>query len=403
MLPDSQSPKSDIVSSIFSRKGKRRLSSLFGHRQAKISGQAAIKKIFPFGLDIGTSSIKLVQLGCDSEGTIKIINTLIEELPKEAQGYDSKERKQILTQILKNALENKGLKGDCFVVAPHPFIKVNLIKLPPMPANEIDKAVYWEIKQSSKVDLQELSFDYIILEKQKIRFLGNQIGVLAITAPKKDMFEYLELLESAGLAPQAIDIEPLADLALLNYAKEVSSGSEVVLWLDFGAGKTSLNIICNNELISLRDLNVTGNSLTKAISGYCHLSWEEAEFLKKNFSLSADEVGGVFENTSEKALQVRSAIFPLFENMIQDIEYTFKYFSYQVTQSQITRFDKIILSGGLSCIKGLLPFLQSCLNVEVISVGSLVNFESLDETHQASDVFNPRLSVALGLALRGVE
>lgn len=398
--------KSDIVSSIFSRqaKGKRRLSSLFGQREVEPTGtRPSLKKIFPFGLDIGTNSIKIVQLGLTKEGVMKITNLFIEELPKEAQGYNLKERGRILEPILKKTLERKGLKGDCFVTAPHIWTKINFIKLPQMPLNEIDKAVHWEIRQTSQGDPKEISLDYIILERQKVKFLGNQIGILAVTAIKKDMFECLAFLESVGLSPLAIDIESLADLAALDYTKKTLTDGESVLWLDFGAGKTSLNIICNGELISLRYLNVTGNSLTKAVSEYCRIPWEEAELMKKSFGLSISGIEQTSENLSDKAIQTRNAILPLLENMVQDIEYTFKYFSYQVTQSQITHFDRVILSGGSAHLKGLVPFLHNRLNVEVRLIDSLVNFEPLELTNLSLEELSPRMNVALGLALRRLE
>jgi type IV pilus assembly protein PilM len=431
-MPQEKQPlKPDIVSSIFSRQVKKRLSSLFIPKGAKatlgktvsgksVSGLPIIKKRFPFGLDIGTNSIKVIQLACDQAGEIKLINLAIEELPKEAQapleiplyqqgkqkfltgqGHNLEARQRILPEILKKLVNEKGLKGDCFAIAPYPSFKVELIRLPQMPASEIDKALRWEIRQTVQADLNELSLDYIVLEGQKAKFLGLQIGVLAVYAPKKDIFEQMALLESAGFNPQALDIEPLADLAVLNYTKKAAA-DEVILFLDFGAGKTSLSIICDNELISTRPLNVTGNSLTKAISEYCNISWEEAELLKKTFGLVASSTEQTITGSSDKAMQARNVILPLLENMVQDIEHTFKYFSYQVTQSQITRFDKIILSGGSSLLKGLTPFLRNRLNVDVQIIDSLVNFGSLEPSFKGDDL-SCRLNVALGLALRGIE
>jgi len=411
MPQEKQLLKPDIVSSIFSRQVKKRLSSLFIPKGAKaalgqrgsgksVSGLPIIKKRFPFGLDIGANSIKALQLACDQGGDIKIINLAIEELPKEAQGYNSEARKRILPEILKKIVNEKGIKGDCFAIAPYPSFKVNLIRLPQMPASEIDKALRWEIRQTVQADLNEISLDYIILEGQKTKFLGLQIGVLAVYAPKKDVFEHLALLESVGLNPLAIDIEPLADLAVLDYTRKAAS-DEVTLFLDFGAGKTSLSIICDNELISTRPLNVTGNSLTKAVSEYCNISWEEAENLKKTFGLAASSTEQAITASSDKAIQVRNVILPLLENMAQDIEHTFKYFSYQVTQSQITRFEKVFLSGGSSRLLGLSAFLRNRLNADVQAIDSLVNFGSSEPSFKGDDL-SCRLNVALGLALRGI-
>lgn len=411
-MPQEKQPlKLDIVSSIFGRQVKKRLSSLFIPKGAKTtlgdargklaSSTSIIKKRFPFGLDIGTNSIKVIQLASDQAGETKLINLAIEELPKEAQGHNSEARQRILPEILKKLVNEKGLKGDCFAIAPHPSFRVNLIRLPQMPASEIDKALRWEIRQTVQADLNEISLDYIVLEGQKAKFLGLQIGVLAVYVHKKDIFEQMALLESVSLNPLAIDIEPLADLAVLDYTRKAAS-DEVTLFLDFGAGKTNLSIICNNELISTRFLNVTGNSLTKAVGEYCNISWEEAENLKKTFGLAASSTEQTIAGSSDKAIQARNAILPLLENMAQDIEQTFKYFSYQVTQSQITRFEKVILSGGSSYLNGLSAFLRNRFKIDVEMINSLAGFGSLEESIITNDL-SCRLNVALGLALRGVD
>jgi len=273
--------------------------------------------------------------------------------------------------------------------------KINLIKLPKMPSNEIDNAMGWEIKQTSQTDSNEIVSDYIVLENQGTGFLGNQIGALTITAHKKDIFGHMAFLESAGLNPLAIDVESLAGLATLNYSKKLGA-DELALFLDFGAGKTYLNIINNKELLYTRILNISGNSLTKAVSEYCNVNWDEAEEMKKNFGIASSG-----DDSSGKASQTRNAVFPLLESMVQDIEHTFKYFSYQVTQSQIIRFNRIILSGGSSCLKGLLPFLGNRLDVDVNAVCLPETLES-QEYSSLDECFSRRINVALGLALRGV-
>lgn len=350
----------------------------------------AIKRRFPGGLDIGTNSVKYLELGRDQEGSLRITNLVVEELPREAQ-ENLRDRNRIVADMLKRLVETKGIEKRCFAAAPWASARLNLVRLPQMPLNEIDNAVRWEIRQMSQTDITDVALDYVVLEGQRSGFLGEQIGVLAIAAVKKDISEHAAVLEQAGISALAVDIEALADLAAFEYGK-TSRASEVVLFLDFGAGKTALNIICNDELISTRYLNVTGNSLTKAIMEAAGVSWEDAEAMKKEFGLA-----------SEKA-QVKDAIIPLLENMVQDIDHTFKYFSYQVTQSRVTRFDRIILSGGSSRLAALVPFLQERLNVDVQMVSSLSLLKPDDKYAGVNlDEVGPRLNVALGLALRGIE
>lgn len=409
-MPQPKEPlKPDIVSSIFGRQTKKRFSSLFSGRRAlettaKDSSKQAIKRKLPFGLDIGTNYIKVAQLGYDQRDEIKIVNLAIEELPRQAQD-NPKERPVVIESLLKKIVKDKGLMGDCFSLAPRSSTKMNLIKLPQMPHDEIEKALTWEIKQTAQADVKEISLDYIVLDSQKAKFLGNQLGVLTVTALKKDVFEYLALLESAGLNPLALDIEPLADLAVLDYAG-LCEPEEVVLYLDFGAGKTTLNIVYKQMLVFARTLNVAGNSLTKTISTYCGIPWDEAEARKKKVGLNI---------SLDESKSVKNALGQSLEDMAQDIEHTFKYFSYQITQSQVTGFDKIVLSGGSSCLKEFVEFLSHRLNTEVKLVDPLNLFGPLSQALIDVDVafmknidkdnkdnLGPHLSVALGLALRGV-
>jgi len=114
MSQEKQPSKPDIVSSIFSRGDKKRISSLFTPKRTGTpppaeSGETydktkiVIKKRLPMGLDIGTNSVKIVQLGLDSHRSLKIINMIIEELPIEAI-TNEKERLHILPEFLKKML-----------------------------------------------------------------------------------------------------------------------------------------------------------------------------------------------------------------------------------------------------------------------------------------------------------
>jgi len=433
MSQQNKQSKPNIVKTIFDRASKKSISSLFTHKatgavsagpgEKSTKERFFIKKLFPFGLDIGTDSIKIVQPALGQDGQIKIAKLIIEKLPKPAQ-EGPKERIRLLQDILKKILEDNGLKGDCFIAAPRRCVRIDFIKLPEIPQNEIEKALQWEMKQVIHQDISEISWDYNELKNQKAKLLPDRIGILAVSAPKKDIFEYLALLQSQGLSPLAADIEPLANLAALDYAGETRP-DETALFLDFGAGETSLNIICNRELISTRSIGVTGDSLTKAVSEYCKAPLESAEVLKKTFGIAAlDKEQDTTEpakkediaRLADKALSVRNAILPQLEDMVQDIEHTFKHFSYQMAQSQITRFDRLILSGGLSYLRGLAPFLRNRLHVDVDIIDSLAPFSPLEKYVatvnpivlqnygvNSLDELSPVLNVAVGLALRGME
>lgn len=421
-MPDDEiKPGSGIVKSIFDRVVEKKVSSLFTHKPPGVSQdtpaeksvkyQTRFKKHMPFGLDIGADSIKIVQLGNDESGILKVEKLIVKDL-REQTFEDTGQKERALPEILKDIVKENGLKGDCFVTAPKMSTRINLITLPKMPLNEIDNALQWKIRQLLQQDMNDITWDYIVLEKQKLTYQdSNEIDILAISALKKELFQHLALLESAGLKPLAMDIEPLADISAYDYINKVDS-NEVVLFLNLGASKTVLSIVCNKELISTRVINVGGDQITNAVKEYCKVPASGAEALKKTFGITASAQE---DATGDKALQVKNAILPLIENMAQDIEHSFKHFSYQVTKSQIRKFDRLILSGGTAYLKGLVPFLCNRLSVDVDLTCSLNPFSPIERSLTSAEALNlgnydvktleelgSLLNIAVGLALRGI-
>jgi Tfp pilus assembly PilM family ATPase len=108
----------------------------------------------------------------------------------------------------------------------------------------------------------------------------------------------------------------------------------------------------------------------------------------------------------DKLMQVKNAILPLLENMVQDIERAAKYFFLQVLRLPAGHFDKLILSGGASSMNSLAAFLNSRLGIETQVNDAFSKFVVTDHSYRD----NPdqlgsagvSLNAALGLALRGL-
>lgn len=428
-------PDDDVVSSIFDRSSKKKeLSSIFNspkktsaqeplstpsidkqapspparrpRKTPKKSRRAQQKKQLPIGIDIGTGSIKIVQLA-PIDDKYQISKLAIKEFSPDLIDSPTK-RLQLLPIILRGMIEENNLKGDVYSAVSLGIARIKNITLPKMPRAEIDGTVKWEIQQTDKTNIDELSFDYTILDEDRINQL-DKIELLVVTSPKKEIFKHLNLLESVGLNVLAVEVEPLSLLASLNYNHSINP-DEVIILLDLGADATQLNIIANNELYFSRVLSVNGNSLTMAIRDYCHVSSQEAEELKRKYGLSAvDSISTQDlsrESKTSKPTQVKEAISLSLEKLVADIERTFKYFSFQLTKSAIPTYNKVILSGGSANLKMFASFLSNRLNVPVETANPL---SSLGISQEALSQVNSlekeavRFGVAVGLALRGIE
>ncbi|MDD4907772.1 MAG: type IV pilus assembly protein PilM [Candidatus Omnitrophica bacterium] len=412
--------KGDEVTSIFSKEKKpKRISSLFSGfkrlpreetlKLVSIEDDVILKR-FPAGLDFGATAIKLAQLGQSANG-LQVVDLAIQELPLELSN-SPKERKKALPEILKKMVREYKIKGPVVSAMPSSQVQMKIIKLPPMPLEEVMQAVKWEIQQTTTANIEELSFDYYLLNDENTITKDTPLDVLIISCLKKDVLELISLIQSADLACVAVETNPLAAVSALIQNSQIKTG-EVALVLEFGGGSSSVNIIMNNKLYFSRELAVNGNYLTKAIEEHCQFSSQEAENIKKACGLAASETlmthveNGTgaqhYDPGTERAIKVNEALWLHLENLIQEIDYTFKYFSYQVTQSTVSKFDKIILSGGSANLTRFPDYLATYLNTPVETANPFKNISMHPDLRFKTDnlaPLQPQFSVAIGLALR---
>ena len=412
--------KGDEVTSIFAKQKKaKRISSLFSGfkrlpreetlKLVSMEGDVIVKR-FPAGVDFGATAIKLIQLGQSSSG-LQLADLVVQDLPFELSN-NPKERKKALPEIFKKMVKEYKIKGSVVSAMPSSQIQMKIVKLPPMPPEEIMQAVKWEIQQTTTANIDELSFDYYLLTDESAITKDTPIDVLVTSCLKKDVLDHMALIQSADLACVAIETHPLAVVSALIHNAQIKTG-EVALVLEFGGSSCSVNIVMNNKLYFSRELAVNGNYLTKAIEEHCQFSTQEAENVKKACGLAASETllthvengtnAQQYDANTERAIKVNEALWLHLENLISEIDYTFKYFSYQITQSTVSKFDKIILSGGSANLTRFPDYLSTYLNTPVEIAKPLKDISShpdikIDMNNLA--VLQPSLSVAMGLALR---
>ncbi|HNX91592.1 MAG TPA: pilus assembly protein PilM, partial [Candidatus Omnitrophota bacterium] len=310
-------------------------------------------------------------------------------------------REQTLPGLLGEFVSKYKLRGNCYVSMPPDKVAINFIELPDMPDNEIPKALEWEMKQRLRVDdLNDIYFDYVVAGAANRVLLNNRVGVLAVSAEKKVIKDYLDIFRAGGLNPLALDAEQLSTFALIEYMKRDHVDGEVMVSVELGAGSTYMSVICNGEIMSVRPLRITGNYITGAIKKSLNTTWAEAEKLKKKAGFSSGVHVYESHTTTVEETSVMTVISPLMEDLVRDIEHTFKYFSHQVTRSQVVRFDKIILTGGGSVLKGFLPFLKEKLGVEIIVADPAGIFGTASGVGKG-EACGPEMAVACGLAMRG--
>ena len=364
--------KKDLVKEIFerSKEATGKVSTLFTHVKQTPKPSAARKiripsfssKALPAAIDIGTSAVKLLQLAEGAKGRLEVSC-------RDKEPYSAG-----IKEALKKILSRNKISSDVVSSISARDVQIYNLTFPQMSEAELGDAIRWKITQLRPFGLNTEEIIYSHIKWQRLNGPNaTQQRILLVCAPRKVVQERISLLSGEGLRPVAIEVGPVS---LVNLADK----DEVTIWLDIGANESTLVIARGDALYFCRPLALTSQHMTSQISHHCGVAEKEAEELKKEYGLefwSPDKKISVFleegqagREPQDEASLVYHGLISSLENLVVDIEHSFKYFSYQVTQSQITKFDRVALSGGGSALKNLDRFLSVRLGVPVERIGA---------------------------------
>ena len=157
---------------------------------------------------------------------------------------------QASAEQLRQFCTSHQLQADTVLTClPGDAVSHRFLTLPFSRVSQISQTVPFELETQTPFDLEEMLFDFYVIESGPT---GSR--VLAVAVPKKTLSQHLETCAAAGLDPAAVEIAPLAPVALLQMANIEQSGS--VCLLDLGESRTSLVLLRDGALCGMRTLSV---------------------------------------------------------------------------------------------------------------------------------------------------
>jgi len=334
------------------------------------------------GLDIGSSSIKAVELK-RAKGEIAVqhigIEPLASDIVVDSMIVDSG---TVSAAIAKLFSERKiGGKQVATSVSGHSVI-VKKIPMQQMNDAELAEQIKVEAVQHIPFDISDVNIDYQVLTPDPN---AAQMDVLLVAVKKDKILNYTNVLSLAGKTPAIVDIDAFALQNCYEYNYTPPENSTVAL-LNIGASVMNINIVKGSTPLFTRDVSVGGNQYTDSLQKELDLSFDDAESLKLG-----RKVGTVSEDAKLPILQQVTEIIVL------EIQKTFDFFRATTVGEHI---ERIYLAGGSSKIPGLVETLRQefSLPVEVLNPFQRI----LPPTGEDHDLQNAagQLAVAVGLALR---
>jgi len=347
-----------------------------------------ILKPVAFGLDISDLSLKIVQLK-KSGKNFKLASFGETRMnPGVIEQGDVKNEKALSENIKKAVKDVCGEKihtKHVVISLPEEKAFLQVIQLPLMKEEEVQKAVYFEAENYIPLPIEKVYLDSQIIScDTKTR----KLNVLIAALPKTIVDSYLSSLKKAGLRPVAFEIESQA-IARALVEKEMSK--EPLLLVDLGANRTNFIIFSGYSLGFTSTTQVSSQRFTEAIAKSLKVDLKEAEELKIKHGVSGDKVG-------KKIFEV---LYPLLVELSTQTE---KYLDYcRVHYGQEVK--NILLCGGGANTKGLPDFLSVYLKLTVKRGNPWTNILSNQQKEVSQLPYDEslRYTTALGLALRGIR
>ncbi len=322
------------------------------------------------GLDIGNFSVKITEL--QKQGDKFCLKGL------GFSAINPKESNAVLQAIQRAAKDvkfsNKKVNASIF---PESVI-VRYLLLPLMTAEELKKAMNFEVERYAPFNKEDVVSDFQILKEDANK---KSMKVLLVVAKKEFVEARMKLIDEAGFEPQLITIDSLVlkNPFELNYPDK--KGLTVGL-LNIGSRLTNINIVKDHASYFMRDVQIGGDNITNVLKEKMEISVEEAEKIKYDFKLTNQETFKVIE--------------PVLGNLLNEIYLSFDYYESEFGLV----VDEVYLCGGATRLDWLREFLKENLGREIRILEPAKNLiidPSVDQQKIAS--LSASLAISIGLAL----
>jgi type IV pilus assembly protein PilM len=339
------------------------------------------KKKTTVGLDIGSSSIKVVEIAHDRSGD-RLVNFGISEPLSEAIVDGEIMDRQLVHEAITNLLESRQIRNrDVVTAVSGRAVIVKKILMDRLSEEDAKEAIQWEAEQHVPYDVNDVSLDFQIINPN----IDQKKMQVLLVAAKKDMIQsHADILREAGLTPTIIDVDSFAIQNAVEANYDLAP-SEVIALINIGAEITNVNIVQNQVPHFTKDLSVGANAFVEGI--------------QRRHNVSQAEALGALRGRGDGSIDVAPVVHTTCEDLSVQLD---RAIAFLKSAGDAERVDRIMLSGGSARVPGLADFLNQRHQVPVEIVNPIQRLQAdpglfVGETAES---VAPVLTVAIGLALR---
>lgn len=333
-----------------------------------------------FGLDIGTTSIKMISM--KKEGDVTSLDAIaISPLLSQGLLSDSPVDQKVVADAIKTVMNQAGIKEKSVNLAiPESSVYTKILQMPQLSDQELAAALRWEMEQYVPMPLDKVRTDWQVLQR---RTTGDKMmDILLVAAPLATIEKYESVLQLSQLTPAAVETEILSvHRALFPLVQSMPS-----IIVHLGASSTDVALVKDGYLHMVFSIGIGGTAITRAIALDLGIDAKQAEDYKKAYGLTRDALDG----------KVGKSLYPIMESIVGDIKKMMLSYRQKNNNEEI---KQIVLSGGNALLPGLDVFLTNTLNTQVV-IGNCWTVNNIQNVPQQVTTDFSRYTVVVGLALR---
>lgn len=308
-----------------------------------------------FGLDIGPSSLKVMQINQaipkSATGKAKLPQVI-------GYGYTPFERSAIIDGVIvqpeliaKAALDlfEHHLIGDittkrAAIAIPAYRTFTRSLQLPKLKVGELAEAVKLEAEQYISTPLSDLYLDYEIIKED-----AERMELFAVAVPKTIVDSYLDFAQILGL--EAIVIEPTLSSSGRLFSLDAQSDVATAI-IDFGSRSADISIYDRHILVT-GTVPAGGDIFMKAIQTKLKVTTAEAQLIKTKYGLGL----------SKRQPEIMQALEPILSQLVKEIRRMIRY--YEERYGSDRPIQQIITIGGGANMPGISEYLTDVIRLAV--------------------------------------
>lgn len=335
------------------------------------------------GIDIGSSSVKLVQLS-EQKGSYQLRNVGILPLPSEAIVDNSLMDTTSIVETIRDLMKSLGSRAQeavCSISGNSVIIRK--ISLPAMTPEELEDQIAWEAEQYIPFDINDVNLDFKILDTDLSA--SGKMTVLLVASKKEIINEYVSVFNEAGLKLVVVDVDSFAvqNIFEMNYSPPEN---EVIALVNIGASIMNMNVVKGGVSLFTRDVQMGGNLYTEEIQRQFSFSSKDAEKCKVTGECPDKE-------------KLKDTISRVNDTLSLEINRSLDFYN---STAEDLKIGKIYLSGGGSKTSMLSESLRQRLGlpVELLNPLQKISFSEKEFDPEYLQEIAPLIAVAAGLAMR---